>query len=838
MAARPHVRPRLRPRVSRQQWCWRALGVFAVVLFTVASIAPRYTNAQTGPLLSFPAAPKSKSGGSLLARPAGTNEQMLVRANEINYDYANDRVSAAGNVQIYYSGTTLEADRVIYDQKTKRVHAEGNVRLSESNGRITYGEIINLSDDFRDGFVDSLRLDTPEQTRIAATRADRSAGNITVFHSGVYTACEPCADDPLRPPKWQVKAVRIIHDQADQMMYFENARLEFLGLPLAWLPFFSAPDPTAKRKTGFLPAHISVNSRFGVGITTPYYWALAPNYDFTLTPMFTTRQGPLVQGEWQHRLVNGAYSIRASGIWQLDPGAYAGTPGDRQFRGDINTVGQFRLSDKWVFGWDGSLITDKSYYQDYGFYKSANATDLLRTTPDHVRSQAYVQGAGARSFFDLRAIYFYGFTGVDDQRELPIVHPVVNHHYTFNQPVMGGEVSVRSNLTSLSRRSPDYEAITAIAFGDSRCILNSADPAVNALKNPTNCVLRGIPGDYTRASSEAQWRRTIVDSFGQMYTPFINIRGDIANVNVSSGPGVANFIDIGEQQVGRYMATAGVEYRYPFINVQSWGTQTIEPIAQILISPDENKIGALPNEDSQSFNFDASNLFRINKFTGWDRVEGGGRLNAGIKYTAQFNQGGYVNVLVGQSYHLFGLNSFTVGGTTNTGLDSGLDKARSDYVANITYYPHSQFALTSRFRFDESDLALKRSEFEAAINFERWSATVMYGNYAAQPILGFLNSREGIMATARYKLSANWLTFGGIAYDLKNNEINVTQIGVGYIDDCLILAMNYVTEFRYNTVDKYNHTVMLQVGLRTIGNIATRQGISDFSQNPTQGILR
>ena len=94
---------------------------------------------------------------------------MLVRAAEINYDYTNDRVSAVGNVQIYYAGTSLEADRVIYDQKTKRVHAEGNVRLSEANGRITYGEIINLSDDFRDGFVDSLRLDTPEQTRIAAT---------------------------------------------------------------------------------------------------------------------------------------------------------------------------------------------------------------------------------------------------------------------------------------------------------------------------------------------------------------------------------------------------------------------------------------------------------------------------------------------------------------------------------------------------------------------------------------------------------------------------------------------------------------------------------------------
>ena len=162
------------------------------------------------------------------------------------------------------------------------------------------------------------------------------------------------------------------------MLYFENSTLEFLGVPLAWMPYFSFPDPTAKRKTGFLPLTFSANSRFGVGITTPYYWALAPDYDATLTPMFTTKQGPLVQGEWRHRLVNGSYTIRASGIFQLDKDAYAGTPGDRSFRGDINSQGQFRLSDKWVFGWDGTLLTDKSYFQDYGFFKTANVNDLLK----------------------------------------------------------------------------------------------------------------------------------------------------------------------------------------------------------------------------------------------------------------------------------------------------------------------------------------------------------------------------------------------------------------------------------------------------------------------------
>src|SRR5207237_6644120 len=123
--------------------------------------------------------------------------------------------------------------------------------------------------------------------------------------------------------------------------------------------------------------------------------------------------------------------------------------------------------------------------------------------------------------------------------------------------------------------------------------------------------------------------------------------------------------------------TAGLEYRYPLINVQQWGTQTIQPIGQLIFRPNETQVGAFPNEDAQSLIFDDSNLFKVNKFSCWDRVEGGGRANVGVESTALFNRGGNVNVLFGQSYQLYGQNSFALGGTSTTGLDSGIDTARS-----------------------------------------------------------------------------------------------------------------------------------------------------------------
>ena len=112
-----------------------------------------------------------------------------------------------------------------------------------------------------------------------------------MLQNGVYTACEACKNDPKKPPLWQVQAARIIHDQSEKMMYFEDARIEFFGVPLAWVPFMSAPDPTVKRKTGFLFPTLSSTSQYGFGVDTPYFWALAPNYDLTFAPMATTQAG-------------------------------------------------------------------------------------------------------------------------------------------------------------------------------------------------------------------------------------------------------------------------------------------------------------------------------------------------------------------------------------------------------------------------------------------------------------------------------------------------------------------------------------------------------------------
>ncbi len=778
-----------------------------------------------GALAVATSTPASAQGFTYNPRPphsapprTASDGQMLVQAVEVDYDYNNSRVSAVGNVQMFYNGTSVEADKVIYDQKTKRLHAEGNIRMTDADGKITYANIMDLSDDYRDGFVNSLRVDTEDATRMAATRADRSSGNYTVFENGVYTACAPCKDDPKKPPLWQIKGERIIHDQSDKMLYFEDAQLEFFGVPMAYMPYFSTPDPTVKRKTGFLMPGLSETSSYGYGVEIPFYWAIAPDYDMTINPRITSTQGVLFQAEFRQRLLNGSYQIRAYGIDQLDPGAFAGQPGDRQFRGGVETKGQFALSDKWAWGWDGVVLSDYYFMSDYRLAQYKDPLNSFLSLPTEAISQLYLTGVGNRSYFDARTIYYLSFSGF--QQQVPVIHPVVDYSNVLNSPIFGGEVSYKTNFTSLTRNDAAFDPITTVANTTSLCTTASADPMA---RMPTQCLLRGIPGTYTRATAEADWRRSFTDSAGEIWTPFASIRADAIDADISKQPGVSNFLPVGNTQALRVMPTVGFEYRYPFINVQPWGTTTVEPVAQVIIRPNESYAGKLPNEDAQSMVFDASNLFSVDKFSGYDRVEGGGRANVGVQATTQFDRGGAVNVLFGQSYQLFGLNSYAVADMTNTGVDSGLQNAASDYVARVNYSPNRTYTFSVRARMDEATLDVNRFEAEGRATFDRWSVSLLYGNYAAQPQLGYLTRREGLLGSASVKIAANWVVTGAARWDLVANNINQYVVGAGYVDDCFVLAANYVTSYSYSAgtlPPVLGHAFMLQLGLRTIANSA------------------
>ncbi len=229
---------------------------------------------------------------SAQAKPTTGEDRLLVDAKEIIYNNDKNTIAASGDVQLNYQGRSLQADRVIYDRNTGRVYAEGHAKLTDEKGAVLNADRFELTDDFKSGFINSLRLVQTSvdngrsvTTRFSAPRAERSAGETTTFERGTYTACEPCKDHPEKPPLWQVKAAKIIHNaqRADDLLRRRHhGGLRGAGR-LSALFLDAGPDGQAQDRAFSLPMYVISNS-LGFGASIPFFWAIAPNYDLTLNP--------------------------------------------------------------------------------------------------------------------------------------------------------------------------------------------------------------------------------------------------------------------------------------------------------------------------------------------------------------------------------------------------------------------------------------------------------------------------------------------------------------------------------------------------------------------------
>ena len=259
----------------------------------------------------------------------------------------------------------------------------------------------------------------------------------------------------------------------------------------------SAPDPTVKRKTGVLTPRYSTSSVYGLGVTIPYYWALAPDYDATFTPMITTRQGPLLQGEWRQRLLDGAYSIRATGIVPARQGSvceHAGLSRLARQPGNGGPVQSF-----------GSMGVGLERHGAVGQELSCTTTACTRTCKFEQSASIPHPGLRPCPSFTSRAAAIAAISTLarcistashrpTSRAKFRVVHPVIDHDYVFKNPILGGEVEITEQfdqpvprvppISIRSRRRPQLDPF-------SFCGPTIADPAI---KNSTNCLLRGVPG--------------------------------------------------------------------------------------------------------------------------------------------------------------------------------------------------------------------------------------------------------------------------------------------------------------------------------------------------------
>ncbi len=721
---------------------------------------------------------------------------LLLQADELVYDRDRESVAAVGDVQLDYGGTRLVARRVIYNQRTARMVAIGNVEIVQPDGTRVFADEIDVTEDFADGFVNALRIVTPDKTYIAAENAVREGGTTTTFGHGVYTACEPCRERPEKPPLWQIKAQRVIWNGEEKTIRFEKASFEFFGMPIAYLPVFTTADPTVKRKTGFLMPGVRYSQELGFGLAIPYFIALAPNYDLKLTGTGFTRQGGLGEATFRHRTENGLYTITAAGIHQLTPEAFDPITQDSTHvnRAMIGTTGKFKINPRWTFGWDVLAQTDKNFSRTYDI---TGFSDLVQ------QNEVYLTGLGDRNFFDARVMQFdvqeSDPDGAGRDAQQPWVLPSIDYNAVTSRPVAGGELAFNVNARGISRDIADQRG-------------NPAD---------SNFATRGLRGENGRITTEAEWRRTYIAPNGVALTPILAAQADANFLDTSTFPSYSatGAALTSDDTFYRSMVTAGMEVRWPILFSSTSSVHVLEPIAQVFARPDETGSGKLPNEDAQSFVFDTTTLFERDKFSGYDRIEGGHRANVGLRYTGTFNNGWTLFGTVGQSYNLGGENPFAAPDLLNVGAESGLETDQSDFVGMFGASYNNWLRAAVRARFDETTFENRRTETEAEIHTGRFTAGAEYAFVQAQPTYGFAADRHEVTTRASVRFGENWQAFGGATYDIVNDRFSRNGIGLAYDDECFSLTLRF-DQSRDNS-EVQSNSFAFRISLRTLGDFGS-----------------
>ncbi|HKU54684.1 MAG TPA: LPS assembly protein LptD [Rhizomicrobium sp.] len=521
---------------------------------------------------------------------------ILLEADEIVYDSQAKTVSAVGHVEITDDGRVLLAERVEYDQASDKVTARGHVSITDDKGNVAFADHVVLTDHMRDGALQGFGALIGKTGRLAAKSAQRVNGNTVIARHTVYSPCTICNQPGQRTPLWQVKAERVVYDQTKHKVRFTSATVEVHGVPVAWLPAVSVPDPTVRYATGLLTPEFGNSTKIGYFTRLPLYLALSPSQDMTMAPMFTTSGGQVLELEYRARWNNGGLWFQGSGAYNPN-GGLSGSPGAQTY-GHIFGSARQSLNDNWRAGMDVQATSNSVYMRFYD-------VSFL----DRLVNDVFLEGTPGRSRFSLASYYFQGLRSTDVTARIPFVLPRLEMSYIPIHKVAGG--SFRLDLSG-------------IAIG------------------------RDNQRNDQRVTGEMNWKKPFVFDNGQLWTIVADARGDFYHFDYpSSGPPSAFATSI-----ERGTAYLGLDWRWPFVASGSSGRSYIlQPIAQLVAQPYGGNPRGIRIEDSQSFEFDDNNVFSFNQVPGYDLIESGPRANVGVMAEALF-PGGKVEAQVGQTYRL------------------------------------------------------------------------------------------------------------------------------------------------------------------------------------------
>ncbi|MBS0471105.1 MAG: LPS-assembly protein LptD [Proteobacteria bacterium] len=516
---------------------------------------------------------------------------VLLQADEMDYDVDAHVVTARGHVEIDSDGRVLLADEVSYDQIHDRMTARGHVSLTDEKGNVAFANEVELHDKMRDGALKSFAALIGKNGRLVASAATRTGGRFLEAFDAAYTPCKICNKPGQRTPVWRVRAGRVRYDQVKHRIVFVNASLEFFNVPLFYTPYLNEPDPSVRYASGLLTPDFGNSTSIGYFVRLPVYVALSDSNDATITPIFSTRGGEVLSGEYRQRWNHGGMWLQGS-VADNPNGGLSGN--SNQFYSSLFGSGRIQITDIWHAGFDAQLTSNDTYLKRYDFSQL-----------DRLVNDIFIEGTGGRTRFAVTGYYFQGLRDSDRAGVVPFVLPLIEFNYAPTHKWLGGQFRFDASSIALTR---------------------------------------DLGQDDQRVTGQMRMRWPTVLPGGQLFTLELNARGDVYHVTDPTAHT--------DRYITRGVPYAAIDWRWPFISSGGNGRAVIlEPIVQLIAQPYGGNPAGIPNEDSGAFELDENNILSFDQMPGTDLVESGPRANFGIHARAQFATGS-IDAVLGQTYRL------------------------------------------------------------------------------------------------------------------------------------------------------------------------------------------
>ena len=707
--------------------------------------------------------------GATSGPPISTSEPVTFSADEVDYDKDKSLVTATGHVEAWQNGHVMRADTITFDRNTGVAAATGHVVLLEPDGEVLFADYAEMQNNMNDGILKDMRALLQQNGKLAANGAQRTGGQINELTKVVYTTCNLCAKDPTRAPLWQIRAASAVQDLEHKKIEFQDASLEMFGIPVAYFPYFWTADPSVKRESGFLPPVIGAASRIGGFYGQPYYLVIDDQSDATFVPMMTTRTGPQLDVEYRRRFNDGTLLVNTSGGYV-----------DKSLQGSFAARGQFSYNDTWRWGFDINRASSANYVTDF------HLTAGLSGDPNILTSTIYAEGFGEGAYSRLDTRFYQGLNTVINTSTLPIVLPRYQYSYFGTPDSLGGRFSLSTSAFNL---------------------------------------VRATGTNTRRAALTMDYERPFGGPLGDRWK--ITLHGDAAAYDASDFNSVPNFGPYNRVDTARALPQVALDFNWPFArDGGAWGTQLIEPIAQLVVAPQagDSQVRRYPNEDSLDFEFTDANLFGFNRFPGIDRLEGGVRANVAL-HGAWYLGGVTFDGLVGQSYRTTKDNVFPEA--------SGLHDQVSDIVARGTFAPTTWLDLTYRTRLDKRSLAAHFAEAISTVGVDRFrvSAGYIYTNF--DPYTYYEQRQPPPPGSAFYfprneitlGVSSKWGSYRFSASgrrDLATNQMVTAGGDVIYEDECFIFDLKFYRRYTNINGDNGSTAILFLMTFKTIGQFGYR----------------